>query len=41
MTYVLLDNAFVSPEEQQLLLTSCIRTGKLVSCLIRSLENRT
>jgi len=40
MTYVLLDNAFVSPTEQKTLLDLCIRTGKLVSGLIRSLDHR-
>ena len=40
MSYVLLDNNFISPPEQQALLKSCIRTGKLVSGLIRSLDNR-
>ena len=40
MSYVLLDNSFVTAQEQQMLLKSCIRTGKLVSGLIRSLDNR-
>ena len=40
MSYVLLDNKFVTDAEQQKLLTSCIQTGKLVSGLIRSLDNR-
>jgi four helix bundle protein len=40
MSYVLLDNNFISPPEQQALLKSCIRTGKLISGLIRSLDNR-
>ena len=40
MSYVLLDNNFISPPKQQALLKSCIRTGKLVSGLIRSLDNR-
>ena len=40
MSYVLLDNNFISPPEQQTLLKTCIRTGKLVSGLIRSLDNR-
>ncbi|MGA3284677.1 MAG: four helix bundle protein [Verrucomicrobiota bacterium] len=40
MSYVLLDNKFISPEEQQALLRFSIRTGKLVSGLIRSLDNR-
>jgi four helix bundle protein len=40
MTYVLLDNEFVTSDEQRALLGRCIRTGKLVSGLIRSLDNR-
>jgi four helix bundle protein len=40
MSYVLLDNNFITAQEQQTLLNSCIRTGKLVSGLIRSLDNR-
>jgi four helix bundle protein len=40
MSYVLLDNQFVTPNEQQALLNICVRSGKLVSGLIRSLENR-
>src|ERR1017187_4139503 len=40
MSYVLLDNKFIGSEEQQALLKFCIRTGKLVSGLIRSLDNR-
>jgi four helix bundle protein len=40
MSYVLLDNNFMTAPEQQTLLKSCIRTGKLVSGLIRSLDNR-
>jgi four helix bundle protein len=40
MSYVLLDNNFITAQEQQTLLKSCIRTGKLVSGLIRSLDNR-
>jgi four helix bundle protein len=40
MSYVLLDNKFISPEEQQALLSFPIRAGKLVSGLIRSLDNR-
>ena len=40
MSYVLLDNKFISPEEQQTLLRFSIRTGKLGSGLIRSLDNR-
>ena len=41
MSYVLLDNKFVSPIEQHKLMTDCIQTGKLVSGLIRSLAGRT
>lgn len=37
MTYVLLDNKFVTSPEQQQLLSLCIQTGKLVTGLIRSL----
>ena len=40
MSYVLLDNQFVTPNEQQALLNDCVRSGKLVSGLIRSLDNR-
>jgi four helix bundle protein len=40
MSYVLLDYKFVTPGEQQGLLKFCIRAGKLVSGLIRSLDNR-
>ena len=40
MTYVLLDNAFISFTEQQELRNRCIRTGKLVSGLIRALDSR-
>lgn len=40
MTYVLLDNQCINSDEQQKLLTQCIQTGKLVSGLIRSLDNR-
>jgi len=40
MSYVLLDNSFITAQEQQTLLNSCVRTGKLVSGLIRSLDNR-
>jgi four helix bundle protein len=41
MSYVLLDNQFVNANEQQSLLNYCIRSGKLVSGLIRSLDSRT
>ncbi len=41
ISYVMLDNNFLTPAEQQELLGRCIRAGKLVSGLIRSLDNRT
>ena len=40
MSYVLPDNKFITSEEQQTLLKFCMRAGKLVSGLIRSLDNR-
>ena len=40
MTYVLVDNQFLSPADQMILLNACIKTGKLVSGLIRSLDAR-
>ena len=40
MSYVLFDNKLVASAAQQKLLTRCIRTGKLISGLIRSLGNR-
>ncbi|HWD94421.1 MAG TPA: four helix bundle protein [Verrucomicrobiae bacterium] len=40
MSYVLMDNKFVTADEQQALLNFCIRSGKLASGLIRSLDNR-
>jgi four helix bundle protein len=40
MSYVLLDNHFIFPEEQSSLAGLCIRSGKLLSGLIRSLDNR-
>ncbi len=40
MSYVLLDNKFVSQTEQENLLFLCIQTGKLITGLIRSLGNR-
>jgi four helix bundle protein len=40
MSYVLLDNKFVSVTEQTRLQQLCIQAGKLVSGLIRSLGNR-
>lgn len=40
MSYVLLDNKFVSPDEQAQLHSHCLNTGKLISGLIRSLGGR-
>ncbi len=40
MSYVLLDNIFITSEEQIALLELCTRAGKLVSGMIRSLDNR-
>jgi hypothetical protein len=40
MTYVLLDNQFITSEEQSSLLNQSVRSGKLVSGLIRSLDHR-
>jgi four helix bundle protein len=40
MTYVLLDNKFISTVEQIKLLGLCVSTGKLVTGLIRSLDDR-
>ena len=40
MTYVLIDNKFVSAADQSKLLAQCIVTGKLVTGLIRSLGDR-
>ena len=40
MTYVLLDNKFVSPDEQGTLQQLCVQSGKLISGLIRSLDDR-
>jgi len=40
MSYILLDNQFITAVEQQKLLTQCIQTGKLISGLIRSLDGR-
>lgn len=40
MSYLLLDNHFVSADEQAALLGHCIRTGKFISGLIRSLDSR-
>ncbi len=41
MTYVLLDNHFISATEQTQLLAHCIQTGKLITGLIRALGDRT
>jgi four helix bundle protein len=40
MSYVLLDNKFISAPEQINLLQLCVQSGKLVSGLIRSLNKR-
>ena len=40
MTYVLLDNKFISATEQTNLLQLCVQSGKLITGLIRSLDNR-
>ncbi len=40
MSYVLLDNQFVSAAEHTALRDRCIRTGQLISGLIRSLNDR-
>ena len=40
MSYVLLDNHFISIAEHQVLRDRCIRTGQLISGLIRSLNDR-
>ena len=40
MTYVLLDNHFISASEQTNLLQFCVSSGKLISGLIRSLGDR-
>ena len=40
MTYVLIDNKFISVTEQTNLLNLCIQSGKLISGLIRSLGDR-
>ena len=39
MSYLLLDNNFFSAEEQNVLLATCIKTGKLVTGLIRSVDS--
>ena len=40
MSYVLLDNRYVSAAEHDALRNECVRVGKLVSGLIRSAEKR-
>jgi four helix bundle protein len=40
MSYVLLDNKFINATEQEKFQSQCIQTGKLISGLIRSLDNR-
>lgn len=40
MSYVLRDNQFISEVEQTNLLQLCVQSGKLISGLIRSLNNR-
>jgi len=40
MSYVLLDNKFISATEQTNLLQLCVQSGKLISGLIRSLNDR-
>jgi four helix bundle protein len=40
MSYVLLDNQFISVGNQQELLARCIQTGKLITGLIRALGDR-
>jgi len=40
MAYVLLDNKFVNVTEQSKLQTQCVQTGKLITGLIRSLDDR-
>jgi four helix bundle protein len=40
MTYLLLDNKFISESEQHDLLSLCIKTGKLISGLMRSHKSR-
>ncbi len=40
MTYLLLDNHFITAAEQKDLLNACVKTGKLVTGLIRSLDSR-
>ncbi|MBN8247900.1 MAG: four helix bundle protein [Verrucomicrobia bacterium] len=40
MSYVLLDNRFVTAEEHQQIIARCMETGRLVTGLIRSLGDR-
>ena len=40
MTYVMLDNGYVSPTEQISLRDRCVRTGRLISGLLRSTRLR-
>jgi len=40
MSYVLLDNKFISAAEHAQLTALCVKSGKLISGLIRSLGNR-
>ena len=40
MSYVLLDNKFISEADQAALLSQCVQSGKLISGLIRSLGDR-
>jgi four helix bundle protein len=40
MSYVLLDNQFVSATEHAQLAALCVRSGRLISGLIRSVNNR-
>lgn len=40
MTYVMLDNKYISTAEQTNLLQLCVQAGKLISGLIRSLSDR-
>ena len=40
MSYVLLDNKFITAADQTNLLQLCVQSGKLISGLIRALDNR-
>lgn len=40
MSYVLLDNKFITQAEQTDLVAQCVQAGKLISGLIRSLGDR-